>query len=155
MGQFSLADDYPRSVKVISHINQFTCRNRYLLRVVPPEDMLEAKELYCEIVFQFDGDVDPADRKISRIGVSSETPQFQDGDAQHFKYLDKEFVADSNGLLHINLDLTTLLVSKTGDNWVDVQFPAAFFSDLTGFGTFKLWKLDLVHTTEGVRSRTA
>lgn len=149
----SRAEDYPRSIKIVTIADVQSCGNRYFLRAVPPEDMLEAKEIYTELVFRFSDSVAVGDRKIIKIGVASDAPGFFEDPPEEAKYIVRDFPAVGT-LLHVSLDLTPYLISKTGDNWIEVVFDETL-AGFGSFGTFKLWKVELVHTTEGVRSKTA
>lgn len=152
--QNSQADDYPRAIKIVTIADITSCNNRYFLRAIPPEDMLEAKEIYTEVVFKFDLSVPLGNRRITRVGVAPELPIFIEDDVPGAKYMDKIFTADSSGLLTLSLDLTPYMVSNTGDNWIELLFDPTLES-FGSFGSFKMWKVELVHTTEGVRSDTA
>lgn len=154
MSTTSKNDEYPKSLKVITIAGQSPCNNRFFLRAYPPEDLLETKELYTRIVFRFEPSIDSSLQKISKVGVASNYPLIQTDPADVANYIDKEFVADSTGLIDISLDLTALIVNPTGDNFVEVQFPDDFIFQ-QGYGRFLHWQVDLVHTTVGVRSKTA
>lgn len=152
--QSSQVEDYPRTIKVISLSDQFMCANRFFLRAVPPDDMLEVKEIYTEILIRFNSDVAAAAQKILKIGVSADAPDFILDQPSEVKYLDKEFTADANGLLHVGLDLTPYIVNPFGDNWIEIQLHDDLFGE-SDYGTILIWKVDLVHTTENVRSKRA
>jgi hypothetical protein len=154
MADSTLKEDYPYAVKVVTVADYQACGNRYFLAVYPPEDMLECKEIYTRLHFRFMGGVAPADQIIERVGVSSDYPDFILDDPVQVLYLDKQFTADANGHLELSLDLTPYIQDPAGANFIELQFAASLFSS-GGWGIFDLWQVDMVYTTQGVRTKTA
>lgn len=149
----TLVDDYPRSLKVISLLNQGMCNVKFFLRVVPPDDLLEVKEMYTELVIQYDmNKVTLAQTELERFMVTGQPPDFYLDDPENINEVPGTFQADSNGLLHIVMDLTPYIISRTGDNWVGFEVPIALQA-ISNPAVILLWKVELVHTTEGVRTK--
>lgn len=132
------------------------CQQFLYLRVVPPDDFLEWKDLHSEISILFNAasGVPVADLKLVSIGVVQELPTL---------LLQPSAVAPVPGrripvnksvpnfatrLTH-SIDLSSM-IDPTGPNWVELAFPESFFQ-VNGWGHMDFWKLDTLYTTKGIR----
>lgn len=141
--------DYPFSFKTVSTFNQVACNYKAYFQMFPPEELLRHKNLHTTIIFLFDAGVASANRVISKVGIGNEFPLLITSKPATYKEFDVNAAADANRRLELSLDLSPLVIPNQA-NWVYVEFPAAL-SGNTNIGSFKLWKIDELFTTKGIR----
>ena len=132
------------------------CNQFLYLRVVPPDDFLEWKDLHTEfsILFNAASGLSASDLKLVSIGVVQELPGIMLSPLDQAPVpgkripMNKTVPGFSTRLTH-SIDLTSM-IDPTGPNWVELSFPKAFYQ-VSGWGHLDFWKIDTLFTTEGIR----
>lgn len=145
-------------------VNQMVfCRGVVLMRVQQPDDALTMENLLMRFRMRFDASTAAgAFRTIKRVGVVSEVPSLAFfGPApddpnlgivpDYHRYLDVSYAADGNRYVDVRLDVSSLIdKSRPDQNWVYVMIDDVdYIASLTG--DIKLWKMDALYTTTGIR----
>lgn len=150
---------YPYNHKTISWqtgsslfpISYGLCNQKILLRMVPPNDFLEWKNMHMKALIKFNpaSGISAADLKVVTVGVVQALPFPVDQVIAGKRITVNKSVPDAATTLELDIDLTTL-ISSTGPNWVEITMPP-FFLNLSGWGAMLLWQLDADYTTKGIR----
>ena len=115
------------------------------LEVAVPEDMIELKGLCTKIILDASGIVNNA--KIASVGPKDNMQEvnidFVDGKA--------EIVIDFSHMVD-EFKLNNGLIGTVSQPFISVYLKMAGSPQATGiFGKVKLWKVDLIYTTVGIR----
>jgi hypothetical protein len=136
---------------------KWACNKRLYLRIEPPEDFLEWKNLHMELAMsfrQYEGawpyTIPTAAKVLESVRVVQELP-FPVTELVPGKGITLNRAASglSGNELDVSIDLTQYL-DPTGINWVELTFPD-YFIDMMSWGFISSWKLDALFTTEGIR----
>lgn len=141
--------EYPFSFKTVSGIDLFMCNRKLYFRLVPPDELLEHKGLHTTFICVFDASVPVGARVIRSIGIGNEVPIFVTDNPTIYKKVTLNKVADANRRVEINIDLTPLVL-PTNDNYVVVELDNSLLN-VSNLGTIKVWKIDELFTTRGIR----
>jgi hypothetical protein len=153
---------YKYSMRTV--VNQMVfCRGVVLMRVQQPDDALTMENLLTRFRMRFDSATAAgAFRTIKRVGVidsvpglaffgpAPDDPNFAPSPTYH-RYLDLNIAADADRYVDFRLDLSSLIdKAHPEENWVYVMIDDVdYTSSLTG--DIKLWKMDAIYTTSGIR----
>lgn len=141
--------EYPFSFKTASGIDLFMCNRKLYFRLVPPDELLEHKGLHTTFICVFDPSVPAPARVIRSIGIGSDRPPFVTSDPTIYKKVTLNKVADANRRVEISIDLTPLVL-RTNDNYVVIELDDSLLN-VSNLGTIKIWKIDELFTTRGIR----
>lgn len=153
--------EYTYSLKTVAadttNILTTMCLGKALFYIVPPQDAQTIQYLRTHFKFKFDSSIDPAYRRLDRIGIidAKFSPTYE-------RYLDLGLTADGNREVEVNINLTPLLKK---DNVAYTLFEDAFGTGYTyifielapelnatpSVGEMRLWKADALFTTTGIR----
>lgn len=141
--------EYPYSFKTVTGIDLTMCNRKLYFRLIPPDELLQHKGLHTTFICVFDPSVAAAARVIRSIGIGSERPPMVENTPAIYKKVTLNKVADVNRRVEINIDLTPLVLPNN-DNFVVIELDDTLLN-VTNLGTVKLWKIDELFTTRGIR----
>ena len=134
--------------------------------LVPPKDAITLENMIMHFKIQFDASSAAGDRKINRIVVTDNSWSVRtDGSefrADYFRPLTVDLTTDGNRIIDFKMDVTSLINKNNADyaeqygadpvdiNWVFVEMPTGI-NDLATAGVIKLWKVEGLYTTKGIR----
>lgn len=155
--------EYTYSLKTVAadttNILTTMCLGKALFYIVPPEDAQTIQYLRTHFKFKFDSSIDPAYRRLDRIGIvdAKFSPTYE-------RYLDLGLTADGNREVEVNINLTPLLKKDnvaytlfedafgTGYTYIYILLAPEIEADNIGsVGEMRLWKADALFTTLGIR----
>lgn len=148
MGSSSKIQEFPYGFKTAAISNFIVCTHKYYFRLVPPQNLLEYKNMVAQIIFQFGVGTVVGDRKIVSVGVTSGDFSYTTNPSR-FKRITGNWAADVNRRVSITQDLTAML-HPTQDNYLEIIFSDVFASAYD-FGVWELLKLDMLYTSKGIR----
>ena len=152
MGTTGKLQEYPYSFKTVSTDSgkSTTCNYRMFFRIYPPEDLLQTKNLYCQFYLEFASGSAVSDRYITSVGVVSNVPASITATPTRVRRITLNRAADANRYVEVAMDLSHM-IDEDGTNWVEIIVPATAFNSGSNWGSIKLWKLDMLYTSKGVR----
>jgi hypothetical protein len=141
--------DYPYSLKTVTAVGQSLCNNRTYFKLYPPQELLRHKSIHVTVIIVFDVSVPAPARVVRAIGIGNEWPFFATLNPSVYKRLALNKVADVNRRVEIQIDLTPLILPAS-DNWVVLELDDSLLNT-SNIGIMKLWKIDELYTTTGIR----
>lgn len=160
MSESTLQRVYPYNFKTISYKSYMPqlhasiynlCNQKLYLRMVPPDDFLEWKNLSMQLQLAFNPakGIPAADLKLVSVGVVQELPFPIEAVPEGKRIVLNKSVPNTATKLVVDIDLTTM-IDPTGPNYVELVFPPSFLY-LDQWGNMEIWKLDALYTTRGIR----
>jgi len=143
---------YTYSLKTAAEMGVLTCGFIQYCYIVPPEDALSIENLRTHLIVKFCADV-PEEFRVVKITYK--------------KVFDVNKVADVNGIVDFEIDLSTLLKKDNVEYWQDLNdFPTTgtfvyveldpnvgnyWVINVNYVAEIKLWKVDALFTTKEIR----
>jgi hypothetical protein len=159
---------YTYSLKTAMIGGRMFCSNKFYFYLTPPENALSIENLQTHIRVQFDTAVLPeAYRKILRIGVQNALDGLEY--STHKRSIELNLAADVNGLIDLQVDLTSLINKDNVEFWpgtaadypnatnfIFVEVPIEIYNYYVGpsydpIGEVELWKADALFTIRAIR----
>ena len=156
---------YTYSLKTAAEMGVLTCGFIQYCYIVPPEDALSIENLRTHLIVKFCADVPEEFRVVKRIGISN--TMLGAGEITYKKVFDVNKVADVNGIVDFEIDLSTLLKKDNVEYWQDLNdFPTTgtfvyveldpnvgnyWVINVNYVAEIKLWKVDALFTTKEIR----
>lgn len=153
MGGQTREQEYTYQYKSISvGNNAFTCGYGATVNFRLPQNFIEAKNAFMYIVVDFDPAEPLANRKITAVGSPTYPP---DGPQPNMLTVNKVYDPVFTQRVEFKIDLTQIIkklqvvppaLGSQGYMPIGIKHPL-----LTYTATIKLWKVELVYTTQGIR----
>lgn len=136
---------------------KWVCNKSLFLRIIPPDDFLEWKNLHMQLSMSFrqysgayPNSIPLSAKILEKVRVVQVLPFPVTSPSPGKQFvLNKAGTGFDNNEINLDIDLTSL-IDPTGPNWVELVFPD-YFIDKIAWGFIGIWKLDALYTTKGIR----
>lgn len=144
--------------------NGYFCNRKMMMYPVPPEDAITIENLYVHLKMRFNSGISSGDRRITKIGIANDRPNFVTGEAPRLRTYDVNWSADASRYIDKTIDLSALL-KKDDVNWrsyfeepagtdnmtyIYIELPE-ILENVSGIGDLVICKATALYTTLGIR----
>lgn len=165
MSESSKHHFYHYTARSVALVDMAWCGGKILLYVMPPEKALTIENMFVQFKATFDSAIPSGQRIVKSIAIIDKRPQFYDSnsDANYYRKLDLNIVADGSRKVDFKVDISHLLKKDNvgfREYFSDSSTPNLTYvmiepdDSLLGtinIGRIDLWKLDAQFTTQGIR----